>query len=130
MRCIRWAVVHSLLPPTWEETTPSMWANVNALKKEISLSEKERSKQRVESFLDELEGGIASFTDEEFVRPKRLMERRGHTAAYAIVAPIGTTQPSNPDRAVHKYRSMYVVVEDMTLQLVKLYVAVVNIEIQ
>ena len=40
--------IHSPLPPTPEETTASMWADVNALKKQISMSEKERSKQRVE----------------------------------------------------------------------------------
>ena len=45
---------HSPLPPPPEETTASMWADENTLKKEISLSEKERSKQRVESFFNDL----------------------------------------------------------------------------
>ena len=35
---------YSRLPPIPEETTASMWADVNVLKKEISLSEKERLK--------------------------------------------------------------------------------------
>ena len=51
-----------------EETTASMWADVNALKKKTSLSEKDRSKQRVESLLNELEGRTASFTDEALAR--------------------------------------------------------------
>ena len=32
--------IHSSLPPTPEETTASMWADVNSLKKVISMSEK------------------------------------------------------------------------------------------
>ena len=51
--------IHSPQSPSPEQTTAIMWADVNALRKEISMSEKERSKQRVESFLNELEQGIA-----------------------------------------------------------------------
>ena len=80
-----------------EETTASMWADVNALKKEISMSEKERSKQRVERFLNELEGGTASLTDDQFARLERMIvEKRGRAAAYVIIAPIDAAQPSNP----------------------------------
>ena len=74
-----------------------MWVDVNALRKKISMSEKERSKQRVESFLNELEQGPASLTDEEFARLERMiMERRGCAAAHVVVAPFGAAQPSNP----------------------------------
>ena len=72
-----------------------MWAHVNALKKEISPSEKEKSEQRVKSFLNDLEQRAASFTDEQFAMLKRIMEKRGRAAAYTIVAPIGTAQLSN-----------------------------------
>ena len=65
--------IHSPLPPTPEKTTASMWADVNSLRKEISISEKVRSKQRVESFLNDLEQGTASVTDEEFARLKRMI---------------------------------------------------------
>ena len=83
--------VHSPLPPTPEETTARMWADLNAWRKGISMSEKERSKQRVESFLNEHEQGTASLTDEEFTRLERMiMERRGRAAAHMVVAPIGT----------------------------------------
>ena len=78
-----------------EETTPSLWADVNALKKEISLSEKERSKQRLKTILNEIEG----CAKEELARFERIiMERRGRAAVPAIVAPIGTAlaQPSSP----------------------------------
>ena len=47
--------VHSPLPPTPETTTARMWAGVKALMKEILMSEKERSNQRVENFFGELE---------------------------------------------------------------------------
>ena len=61
------------------------------------MSEKEGSRQSVESFLNKYEQGIASFTDEELTRLKRIiMERRDRAAAHAVVAPIGKAQPSNP----------------------------------
>ena len=92
--------IHSPLPPTPEETTANMWTDMNVSKKEISMSEKERSKQRVESFFNELEQGTASLTDEEFARLERIiMERRGRAAAHVVVAPVG--------RVAQKYRSMY-----------------------
>ena len=72
-----------------------MWADENALKKEILLSEKKRSEQSIDIFLNKIEG----CTNEELARIERIiMERRGRAAAPAIVAPIGTAlaQPSNP----------------------------------
>ena len=70
---------------------------MNALKKTISMSAKEISKQRVKSFLNELEQGTSSLTDEEFTRLERMiMERRGHAAAHVVVPPIDTAQPCNP----------------------------------
>ena len=83
--------------PTLEETTASMWVDVNALKKEISISEKDGSKQRVESFFNKLEQGTASFTNQKLARLERIiMEKRGRAAAHVVVAPIDTAQPSNP----------------------------------
>ena len=58
---------------------------------------KNRSRQRVESFIDELEQGTASLKDEEFTRPEQMIrERRGHAATHVVVAPIETAQPCNP----------------------------------
>ena len=89
--------IHSSLPPTPEETTASMWVDVNALKKAILMSGKVRSKQRVESFLDELEQETASLTDKDFARLERMIvERRDRAAANVVVAPIDTSQPCNP----------------------------------
>ena len=88
--------IHSPLPPTPEKTTASMWADVNSLRKEISISEKVRSKQRVKSFLNDLEQGTASVTDKEIARLKRMiMERGGHAAAHVVVSPISTAQLCN-----------------------------------
>ena len=101
----------SRLPPTPEETTAIMWADVNALRKEISLSEKEKSEQRIEEFVIKLEQRVASCTDERLSRFERIiMERRGRAAAHAIVASTGTSpaQPSNPDRIVREYPSILV----------------------
>ena len=90
--------IHSPLPPTREETTVTMWADVNALKKEISMLEKDRSKQRVENFMNELEQGTANLMDGKFTRleERMIIERRGRAAAHVVVAPIGTAQLSNP----------------------------------
>ena len=43
--------INGPLPPTLEQTTASMWTELYALKKVISMSGKARSKQRVESFI-------------------------------------------------------------------------------
>ena len=88
--------VHSPLPPTREETTARLWADVNALRKETSIPEKERPKQRVESFLNELEQEISSLKDEELARLERMItEKRSRAAVHVVVALIGTSQPSN-----------------------------------
>ena len=66
------------------------------VKREQTTVEKEKAKQRSETFLGELEGRVASVTDEELARLERIMERRSRTAVPAIVAQIGTAlaQPS------------------------------------
>ena len=58
------------------------------------MSGKDRSSKRVNSFINELDKGTASFTDEEFAMLKRMIvERRGRdTAHYVIVAPVDTAQ--------------------------------------
>ena len=106
--------IYSLLTPTPEETTASMWAGVNASKKEISMSEK---KQRVENFFNELEQGTASFTDEELSGLECIIiERRGRAAADAIVAPIDTAQPPNPRLPCSKIScDVHVYVEENTV---------------
>ena len=61
------------------------------------MFEKERPKQRVESFFYELEQGTASLTDKEFARFERMIrERRSRAAAHVVVAPIVTAQSCNP----------------------------------
>ena len=101
--------IHGPLPPTPEQNTASMSADLNALKEKISMPGKDRSRQRVESFINELEQGTASLTDEEFARLERVIrERRGRAAAYVVVTPTDTAQP--PNRVVQKYRPMYMFV--------------------
>ena len=88
--------VHDPLAPTPEQTTASMWADLNESKDAISMSGKERSRQMVMSFIHELDQGTASLTDEEFAMLKRMIvERRGCDAAHMTVAPIDTAQPCN-----------------------------------
>ena len=82
-------------------TTTNMWVAANALKEAISMSGEDRSRQRVESFINELEKGTANPTDEEFTRLKRMIvERRGRAAAHVVVAPIIQPNPAAPDRVV------------------------------
>ena len=84
------------LPPTPEQITASMWADLKELKDAISMSGKEGSRQKVKNFFNELDRGTASFTDVEFVMLKRIVERRGRDAAHVTVAPIDTAQPCSP----------------------------------
>ena len=89
--------IHSPIPPTPEKTTASMWADVNALRKEISMLKKKRSKQRVESFLNELEQGTPCLTVKDIARLEfMIMERRGRAAAHVIGTPVGIAQPAKP----------------------------------
>ena len=61
------------------------------------MSGKDRSRQRVESFINDLEQGTSSLTYEEFARLERMiMERRGRAMAHVVVAPIDAAQPCNP----------------------------------
>ena len=73
------------------------------------MSGKDRSKQRVESFVNELEQGTASLTDEEFARLERMIrEGSDRAAAHVIVAPIDTAQPCNPRSSSEISFEMYV----------------------
>ena len=81
--------VHGPLPPTPEQTTASMWADLNTLKDAILMSGKERSRQRVNGFINEIDQRTASLMDEEFAMLKRMIvERRGRDAAHVTVAPV------------------------------------------
>ena len=64
---------------------------------------------KVKSFVNELEQGIVSLTDEEFARLKpMIVERKGLDAAHVAVAPIATAQPCSPRSRSSKYRSIHV----------------------
>ena len=84
------------LPPTPEHFTASLWSDLNKLKDAISLSGNDGSSQRAKSFIKEIEQGTVSFTDEEFARIKRFVERRGRDAAHVTVASIDTALPRSP----------------------------------
>ena len=93
--------VHGPHPPTPEQTTARIWADLNALKDPISMSGKERSRQRLMSFVNELDQGTASLTDYELAMLKRMIvERRGRNAAHVTVAPINAAQPCS-----HRWRT-------------------------
>ncbi|CAM9245728.1 unnamed protein product, partial [Ascophyllum nodosum] len=84
--------VHGPLPPTPEQITASLWADLKELRDVISLSGEDEFWQRTKSFMHEIGQGTVSFTVEEFTMIKRSVERRGRDAAYATVAPVDTTQ--------------------------------------
>ena len=73
-----------------------MWSDLNALKDAISMSGKERSRQRLKSFINEIEQSTMSFTDEEFAMLKRIVERRGCDAGHMTAEPIDTALPCSP----------------------------------
>ena len=107
--------VHSSLPPTPKQTTAKMWAEVNALKEAISMSGKCTSRQRVDSFINELEQGTASLTDEEFARPERMIRERGErAAAHVVVTLTDTSQPCNPRSCSEISFDVHVCIEEHT----------------
>ena len=76
------------------------------------MSGKERSKQRVESFIKKNEQGTASLTDAEFVRLERMIrERGGRTAAHENVAQTDTAQPCNPRSSSEISSDVHVYIE-------------------
>ena len=83
----------TVLPPTPEQITASMWSKLNALKDATSMSGKDGSRQKVKSFINELDRGTVSFTDVEFAVLKHMVEeRRGRNAAHVTVASIDSAQ--------------------------------------
>ena len=88
--------VHGLLPPTPEQITTSLWADLKELKDAISLSGKDGLRQKVRDFINTLGREMVSFTDEEFAMIKRFVERRGRDAAHVTVAPVGTVHYCSP----------------------------------
>ena len=72
-----------------------MWSDLNASKDAVSTSEKERSRQRVNNYINELGQGTLSLTDVEFARLKQIVERRGRDAAHVTVAPVDTASLEN-----------------------------------
>ena len=86
--------VHRNLPPTPEQITASLWVDLNELKYAISMSGKDGSRQKVRSFITEIEQGTVS--DEEFARIKRLVERRFRDAAHVTIASVDTAQYCSP----------------------------------
>ena len=58
-----------------EESTGSLWEEVNALMEAISMSGRARPWERTKNFLDGLEQGTTTLTDEELVMLKRIVER-------------------------------------------------------
>ena len=67
--------VHGPLPPTPEQITASLWADLKELKDSISLSREDGFRERTKSIIHEIGQGTVSFTDEEFSMIKRFVER-------------------------------------------------------
>ena len=90
--------MHGTRPLAPEEFTASLWEEVNALKEAISMSGRARpwQWQKTKEFLDGLEQGTTSLTDEELVMLKRIVERQSRDAACATAASIDTAQYCDP----------------------------------
>ena len=82
-----------------EEFTASLWEEVNALKEAISMSGRARPWQKTKKFLDGLEQGTTSLTDEELVIGTMRLWRR--LIQYSTVT---------LDRRAPKYRPVHVFV--------------------
>ena len=94
---MRWTVDSNFTTPHSGRNLSENVGRYEPLKKPILMSGKERSKERVESFINELEQGPTTLTDEKFARLEGMIrERRGRAAAHVVVAQIDTAQPCNP----------------------------------
>ena len=81
-----------------EKFTASLWEEVNALKEAISMSARDRSRQRAKRFIQELKQGTVSMklTDAELAMFKRFVEERDHDTAHVTIAPVDTAQYRSP----------------------------------
>ena len=77
------------LPPTPEEYTADLWAELNTLQDAISMS-----RQKVSNLINAIEQGKVS--DEEFAILKRLVEKRGHEGTRVTVTQVDTVQHCSP----------------------------------
>ena len=79
--------MHGTRPLAPEESTASLWEEVNALKGAISMSGGARPCQETKEFLDGLEVDLPG---EELAAIERYVERRSHEAAQVTVTPVST----------------------------------------
>ena len=84
--------------PSARSPPPQKYSVLRVITAEETTVEKDTAEPRNESFLNEPEERTASFTNEEFARFERTMEKRDRAAAPAIAAPIdgAPAQPINP----------------------------------
>ena len=79
------------------------------------MSGKQKSRQRVESFINEIEQGTARLTDEKFARLERISGREEAALRHIwLLRRLIQPNPATPDRVVKQYRSMYVFVKMKT----------------
>ena len=84
--------VHGTRPSTPEEFAASLWSDLKELDDAISMPTRDGSRQRENSFIQGIEQGTVSFSDEESARIKRFVERRDRDAAQVNVTPVGAVQ--------------------------------------
>ena len=84
-----------LLPPTPQEFTASLWADLQELKNAISMRAKTRPWQKTMDFVDGFKGNLPG---EELAVIKRYVEKRSREAAQAqvTVTPVDTVQYCSP----------------------------------
>ena len=83
--------VHGPLPLTPEYLTVSLWSDLKELKNAISMPVRDGSRQREKSFIEGIEQGTVSFSDDKFAMIKRFVKRRGcdrRLVQYSIVSPV------------------------------------------
>ena len=90
--------MHGTRPLAPEDFTASLWEEVNALKEEISMSARDRSRQRAERFIQELKQWTVSMnlTDAQLAMLKRFTEERDRDTAHVTAAPADTAQYCSP----------------------------------
>ena len=85
--------MHGTLSLSPQESTASLWSDLQELKDAISMPARARPWQKTREFLDVLKGDLP---DEELAAIKWYVERRSREAAQVTVTPVSTAQHCIP----------------------------------
>ena len=100
--------IHGPHPPTPEQFTTSLWSDLNALKDAISMSVEGGVSQRAKRFIQEIDQGTVSFTDQSLPGSNGSWRGEAATRGVSLLRRLIWHSTVSPDRLVPRYRSIHV----------------------